>query len=282
MKKGCRKFLILIASVIFIASIGHSQDSAVGDTGSADNISTVSFSRLFHNMGDNSLGSIKYDYGLNYAAAGLVSYGIVETGLDWKWYRLSLDHKWIGNTGFAAVAAGGLVPMTVPLGLYIYGRMHGNVNLQVTGLALGQAALLGLAISSGIKVFTGRVPPDDLANPNDYSHDFRFGFWRGGAFEGWPSSHTTIAFAMAGAITELYPEATYIKVGALAYASLIGLGVSTNIHWLSDAAAGAFIGYAIGRAVGFGFSDLQKKPAATGHAFNFAITPSMAEVAYNF
>jgi hypothetical protein len=26
---------------------------------------------------------------------------------------------------------------------------------------------------------------------------FRFGFWRGGVCWGWPSSHTTIAFAMA-------------------------------------------------------------------------------------
>lgn len=262
-----------LALVLLATATGFSQDSS-------SRTSPIAFKNLFHNLEENSLGSFKYDYGMNFLAAGLVSYGVVESGLDWKWYQMSLDNRWIGNTGFVAVGAGSLVPMTLPLGLYLFGRIHGNTDMQMTGLALGQAALLGLGISSGIKVFTGRVPPDNLGNKKDYSGDFRFGFWRGGAFEGWPSSHTTIAFAMAGAITELYPGNTLLNVGAFTYASLIGIGVSTNIHWLSDAVAGAFIGYAIGKAVGLGFTDL--KHQGKGDAFNFVMTPEKTEVVYKF
>lgn len=61
---------------------------------------------------------------------------------------------------------------------------------------------------------------------------------------------------MAVMLIKLYPENATIRVDGLAYASLIGLGVSTNIHWLSDAFAGALIGYAIGETVGRTFKTL--------------------------
>jgi hypothetical protein len=49
---------------------------------------------------------------------------------------------------------------------------------------------------------------------------------------------------------------TAILICSFTYAFLIGLGVSTNIHWFSDAVASAFIGYAIGKTVGTGFRNL--------------------------
>jgi membrane-associated phospholipid phosphatase len=150
----------------------------------------------------------------------------------------------------------------LPLGIYIYGRNCEDTKLQLTGLAIGQAALLGLAISSSIKAFTGRSGPEILNNSNsvkDFSADFKFGFLRHGAFQGWPSSHTTVAFAMATTLIELYPDNLSLRIISLSYASLIGLGVSTNIHWFSDAFAGAFIGYAIGKSVGQGFKNILDK-----------------------
>jgi membrane-associated phospholipid phosphatase len=241
----------------------------------------VSFYKVFYRLGNNFLGSFTTNYGLNYALAGLSSYGIVKGGIDWKWYHFSNDHKWVSNAGFASVSAGGLVPLIAPLGLYFYGRSDNNPGLQITGLALGQAAILGLAISSGIKVFTGRVPPDFPERTKDYSGDFQFGFLRGGAFEGWPSSHTTIAFAMATTLSELYPDNTTLKICSFAYASLVGLGVSTNIHWFSDAVAGAFIGYAIGKTVGVSFKNL-KDNNGKNQAYEFNITPAGLCFTYNF
>jgi membrane-associated phospholipid phosphatase len=123
----------------------------------------------------------------------------------------------------------------------------------------GQAAILSMTISSGIKVFTGRKPPGILnrnTERTNFSDDFGFGVLKRGAFDGWPSGHTMTAFAMATTLIELYPDNTPVKIGALTYASIIGLGVSMNIHWFSDAFAGALLGYAIGKTVGCSFKSL--------------------------
>jgi membrane-associated phospholipid phosphatase len=78
------------------------------------------------------------------------------------------------------------------------------------------------------------------------SREFHFGFLKGGVFYGWPSSHTTVAFAMAAAIRTLYPSSKVVRCVALLFALYIGVGVSMTIHWFSDFVAGAIIGAAIG------------------------------------
>ncbi|MGA3245234.1 MAG: phosphatase PAP2 family protein [Bacteroidota bacterium] len=241
----------------------------------------VPFTRVFFGMDKNLVGSFAYNYGLNYAVAGAGTYGIVQSGIDWRWYRNAHDHTWIMNAGFVPVGIGPLASVAVPLGLYLYGRSEENAQLQLTGLALGQAALLGAVISSGLKAFTGRVPPDNDSAKSDYSGNFRFGLLRGGVYEGWPSSHTATAFAMAVTLIKLYPDNATIRIGGLAYASLIGLGVSTNIHWLSDAFAGALIGYAIGEAVGGTFRTLAGGNQKDG-SFNFSVTPTGVGFTYRF
>ena len=79
-------------------------------------------------------------------------------------------------------------------------------------------------------------------------------------FWGWPSSHTTVAFAMALALWELYPENRLIRYGAILYAFYVGIGVSITIHWFSEFVAGAIIGSVIGVVVGKSF--LHRETAA--------------------
>lgn len=241
----------------------------------------VPISKVFFGMDKNLVGSFTYNDGLNYAVAGVGTYGIVKSGADWKWYQNAHDHKWIMNVGYVPVGIGPLASVAVPLGLYLYGRSEEDAQLQLTGLALGQAALLGAVITSGLKAFTGRVPPDNDSAKSDYSGGFRLGFLRGGVYEGWPSSHTATAFAMAVTLIKLYPDNATIRIGGLAYATLIGLGVSTNIHWLSDAFAGALIGYAIGESVGGTFRTLAGGDQKD-EAFDFYVTPTGIGLAYRF
>ncbi len=85
------------------------------------------------------------------------------------------------------------------------------------------------------------------------SHGFQFGFLKGGIFWGWPSSHTTIAFAMSVCLITLFPKHKFVLVLALVYALYVGLGVSVSIHWLSEFVAGAMIGSMVGRTVGESF-----------------------------
>ena len=83
----------------------------------------------------------------------------------------------------------------------------------------------------------------------ELSRNFNFGFLKHGMFWGWPSSHTTIAFAMAVTLMKLFPVNKIITILCLLYALYIGIGVSFSIHWLSEFIAGAIIGSLVGKVV---------------------------------
>ncbi len=181
-----------------------------------------------------------------------LTFVLVVTGFDWWYYQATQGHL-LQMILFPAVIVGFLFPVIVPLALFLYGALAKSKITINTAFAITQAGLLGLGISSLYKVFTGRVGlPHGLASV-DTSTIFQFGFLRGGAFQGWPSSHTSVAFAMSMALVTLYPENKIIRYAAPLYALYIGLGVSATIHWFSDFAAGAILGTVIGVAVGKSF-----------------------------
>lgn len=182
---------------------------------------------------------------------------LVTSGFDQFWY-LSTQGPKVQSFLFPAVIIGFLLPVFGTLAILIVGVVKKNQKIKNTAYALAQAGLLGLGISSLYKVFTGRVGLPHLVTNIDMSKIFNFGFLRNGAFQGWPSSHTSIAFAMSVALIILYPENKIIRYGALIYAFYIGIGVSVNIHWFSDFVAGAILGTIIGIAVGKSFLDRYK------------------------
>jgi membrane-associated phospholipid phosphatase len=119
----------------------------------------------------------------------------------------------------------------------------------VTG-TLFLSSILGWLLSSFYKAWTGRVQP--LLNNGafiDTSHDWNFGFLQHGIFWGWPSSHTTVAFAMSTTLVFLYTKNKMLRFSAILYAFYVGLGVTTRIHWFSEFVAGALLGGIIGYAV---------------------------------
>ncbi|MGC8495281.1 MAG: phosphatase PAP2 family protein [Syntrophobacteraceae bacterium] len=191
-----------------------------------------------------------------HALAIALTYIIVTSGLDWRYFVFTRIPV-LRVIFFPAVVLGMFLPIFAPLLLLAAGAIGRSLRVKTAAHALGQSALLGLAISSFYKVFTGRIPPPHTFFPGgliDTSHGFRLGFLRGGAFWGWPSSHTTVAFAMAVALWKLYPQNRPLRYSALCYALYIGVGVSMTIHWFSEFAAGAIIGSLIGAVVGESFS----------------------------
>jgi membrane-associated phospholipid phosphatase len=186
---------------------------------------------------------------------------IVMTGGDWAYYR------WTRGDGFVrlarpAILLGTVVPVFGTLAILLAGEIRKNHRLITKGWALGQAAILGYLISCGYKALTGRIPPPfrgfrmsagDASSLADTSHGFQFGFLKGGVFWGWPSSHTTVAFAMAVCLIQLHPNNKKLVFCAWLYAFYVGLGVSVSIHWFSEFAAGAIFGTVIGTVVGRSF-----------------------------
>ncbi|MGB7746130.1 MAG: phosphatase PAP2 family protein [Verrucomicrobiia bacterium] len=183
----------------------------------------------------------------------LLTFILVMSGFDWHWFLVTRNpalRSWL----WPAVKIGALLPLALPLFLLVVGFIIQSSRTILAGWAVGQAALLGSLVSSAYKAFTGRVHPAHSVG-EDISHVFRFGWMRGGVFWGWPSSHTTIAFAMAVTVFTLCPKQRWLGWVAILYACYVGLGVSMTIHWFSDFAAGAIIGSVIGAVVGRSFRE---------------------------
>ncbi len=207
---------------------------------------------FFRTLPKNIVGSFVGMKIIFFILAAIATYAIVQIGTDWR-YLLAVRDPDLNRMFFPALVLGGVLPVSLPLFLIFYGWMFEKQIATHAGWALGQAALIGSLISSALKAFTGRVHPNIYDLAVDSSHNFQFGFLEHGIFWGWPSSHTTIAFAMAVTLILLFPKHRHIVFYAVVYALYIGIGVSLEIHWLSEFVAGAFIGTAIGLTVGASF-----------------------------
>lgn len=196
-------------------------------------------------------------------------------GFNWLWHVLAIastfvlvilgfDQYYFEHTRSALLYSifiptaliGFLVPIFIPLSLYIVGRLKEDKKILSLGYALAQSTFVAWSISSVYKTMTGRAHPDLFLAPNtlltDITHEFNFGFFQNGIFWGWPSSHTAVAFAIATTAIVLYPNIK-MKIGAILYAFYIGIGVSMTIHWFTDFLAGAIIGTVIGVVVATAF-----------------------------
>ncbi len=211
----------------------------------------------------------------------LLTYFFVQSGFDWSYFQATRG-SWIALLLFPAVILGGLLPIIVPLSMLAIGRLRKSARTVNAAWGVGQAAVVGLLTSSFYKAFTGRMQPPHIfstlnvlrealiktplpASINtivDTSREFRFGFMRGGIFWGWPSSHTTVAFATAIALVMLYPKNRWIRYLAPLYALYVGLGVSVSIHWFSEFIAGMIFGTVVGIIVGKSFYHRHSGPTA--------------------
>ncbi len=177
---------------------------------------------------------------------------LVLSGFDWQYFLCTCSpmlRSWL----WPAVPIGGLLPIALPITVILVGTIIRSAPTRLVGWAIGQAEVIGGIIAAGYKALTGRAHPGHGID-TDLTHVFKFGVLRGGVFWGWPSSHTTIAFAMAVTIFRLFPKQKWLGYLAITYAFYIGFGVSMTIHWFSDFAAGALVGTVVGLVVGTRFS----------------------------
>jgi len=193
-----------------------------------------------------------------HALAIVLTFISVTSGFDWLYYKATQIPD-LRPILFPAVFAGIILPVIVPLALFFYAKTAKNLKLLNTAFALGQAAMLSWFVSAFYKFFTGRPGPNYFGTTgSDITHIFRFGFGRGGVFWGWPSSHTTVAFAMGICLFTLFPKNKFIRALSLIYAIYIGVSVSMTIHWFSDFEAGIIFGSLVGFTVGKSFLERSK------------------------
>jgi membrane-associated phospholipid phosphatase len=244
--------LIILLCFLSINIFGQEHDNEIKSK-------NVPLSMIFHNIGWNALHSITCNYGMNYIGAGLGTWALIESELDWKWNRLAYNNSWMPNIGGNANYIGYAVPVVTPLTIYFTGIITKNEKMQIASMALTQTLMLTMAIQTPLKIITGRTWPgivDGWDSPysrrsertDNYSGEFNW--FNLDAVGGWPSGHTANAFAAAATLAQIYYDNTLLKVIMFTYSSLIGLGMSVYDHWASDVFSGALIGYAIGTTVG--------------------------------
>ena len=179
-------------------------------------------------------------------AAITLTFVLVTTNADW-YYFVNARSMPVRYLFFPALFFGGILPLLVLLYLLISGYITKSEMRKTLALAMGQAVCIGGFIAAFYKAFTGRIQPNIRDITTNISRNFNFGFLKNGMFWGWPSSHTTIAFAMAVTLIKLFPLNKVITILCLLYALYIGIGVSFSIHWLSEFIAGAIIGSLAGK-----------------------------------
>ena len=138
----------------------------------------------------------------------ILTLALVVSGLDWQYFlctRSPILRSWL----FPSVPIGGLLPIALPLFLLVLGSVTRSAPTRLVAWAISQGEVIAGLVAAGYKAITGRAHPGHGVG-TDLTHVFRFGLLRGGVFWGWPSSHTTIAFAMAVTVFRLFPKQRWL------------------------------------------------------------------------
>ncbi len=191
--------------------------------------------------------------------AAAVTAVFVFTGFDW-WFFRQTRSEFLLPLVMAGGIGGMIMPIVVPIFLYVQGKKRRDEHLLRTAVAVTQATVIAWIIVAVYKVFTGRIQPDFLftADAATVSSGFQFGFFEHGIFWGWPSHHTVVAVAGA---TVLYLALKHpvVRFGALFWAGIVATGAAVGFHWFSDMVAGVIVGAVVGLAI---WRDIKNAPAA--------------------
>jgi membrane-associated phospholipid phosphatase len=223
---------------------------------------------LFGNFGNNILDSFE-GKNIYFHLGGIAStYILVNSGADYYVENFFNAHEEYGTYARPVVYTGMFLPFIVGGGLFAYAKSGKNNEALGASFAVLQASLIEFLYNSTLKAITGRSNPDwrDNADMDSLSKNFQFGFLRGGIFWGWPSGHTASTMAVVSALTNYYPDKTWLKIAGYSLVAYTIFGVSSvnrgGMHWFSDAVAAALMSYAVGSTVGKYYRNLYSPKSA--------------------
>jgi membrane-associated phospholipid phosphatase len=155
--------------------------------------------------------------------------------------------------------------IVIGVSLFAVGRVAGWRDVADLGLHGTEAIIIASSFTAALKGVAGRARPSVTADTNPRAFKLNRGFGRG-AYQSFPSGHTTAAFAAASTVTSesqrWWPRGIWF-VAPVMYggATLVGLSrMYNNAHWASDIALGAAIGT---------FGGIKVVRYSHGHSNNF-------------
>lgn len=212
--------------------------------------------KIYSGLGDNIVNSFK-GINLYLHLAGIASTALLtSTGSDYYVFKYFNEHPAYGDAARPVIRFAQYFPFVIGGALYAHGKLNSDQEAVAASFAVLQSTALAFVYNSMLKAITGRPHPNwrEESDMMALSKQFRFGFWRGGIFWGWPSGHTSSTMAVVSALTNFYPGKTWLKVLGYGYTAYMMFGVSSlnrgGMHWFSDAVAAALMSYAIGSTVG--------------------------------
>jgi hypothetical protein len=133
--------------------------------------------------------------------------------------------------------------IAIPVGLYGVGLLKGNVEARRTGILGGEALADGVIFEEVTKIIFRRERP--LYN-NAAGDFFASGVVTNGSF---PSSHSTLAWALTGFLTREYPS-KWVQFGLYSMSTGVSLTrVLGQEHFPTDVLVGSAAGWLIGHYV---------------------------------
>ncbi|MBX4210838.1 hypothetical protein KW783_02585, partial [Candidatus Parcubacteria bacterium] len=100
---------------------------------------------IFYNLPRNFLKSFSGKNILLHILAILLTWVIVTTGFDWKYFSGTTHVP--RTVIFPAIILGGILPILLPLVLFAFAYTRKNFRLKIIAATLAQAAILGAFIS---------------------------------------------------------------------------------------------------------------------------------------
>lgn len=167
---------------------------------------------------------------LDWLVIGAAATGSLAPVEDAEGARRALDHGWrVSLADIGNVWGGARVQVPLAIGLWAGGCRLGDDRLAATGYDVARGLVWTHATAGVLKHAVDRTRPD-------------------GEGLSFPSGHTASAFTLAGVVSRRY--------GGWRSAGCLGLGVLTALgriearrHHPTDVAAGATLGWLVGRAV---------------------------------
>ena len=183
-----------------------------------------------------------------YRNAALIGAGIIGISLlDKTTQSFALEHQnAFGNSLFSIdkyygdkwYTAGGIAL------LYFSGLLSGHEGLRETGLLTAEAWFYTGLTAVFVKELFGRSRPYRDKGPYDF-HPFRFNEPQRSFFSGHASTVFAVSTVMASRMDNIFWKCAWYAAALLTS----GARMYHDQHWLSDVAAGAVFGYAVGRFV---------------------------------
>ncbi|OHD70178.1 MAG: hypothetical protein A2W19_05165 [Spirochaetes bacterium RBG_16_49_21] len=270
-------FFIIIFECISSGESLQQNQKSLFQSAPADQSESITLSP-FSNLGNNIYNSFVGPTTLLHLGAAAATIIMVDEDWDYLIFKRAKSYRSYQKYFTPVIYSGATIWLVLSTPLLVYGYAHNSDEALGAACAILQSTLISITYTTILKGLTGRPGPEEkwYLDMRNQSRVFRFGYLRGGVFNGWPGGHTIITTATMASLMSYYPDKWWIKIIGFVLIGYTAVGMTmTRAHWMSDNIAGFLMGYAIGSTVGSSFRSLVNRKLGLGGS-NVEFSPTFS------